>query len=116
MDGLDLLTNNDPARAWRSGMAQAGIEAKAPGRTRLQKVQAQDIATWLPDDLLGKVDRMLMAHGVEGRVPFLDPKMAAFAYALPDRFKIRHGLGKAVLRQWLATAMPAARPFRKAWI
>jgi len=59
------------------------------------------------------MDRMLMAHGVEGRVPFLDPVMAAFAYALPDRLKIHHGLGKAVLRHWLSTAMPAARPFSK---
>ncbi|MBL4614412.1 MAG: asparagine synthase (glutamine-hydrolyzing) [Magnetovibrio sp.] len=113
MDGLGLLLDSDPAQVWRVGMAQAGIEAKMPGRTRLQAVQAQDIATWLPDDLLTKVDRMLMAHGVEGRVPFLDPQMAQFAYALPDRFKIRRGLGKAVLRQWLATAMPSARPFSK---
>lgn len=113
MDGLGLLQNNDPARAWRAGMAQAGIEARTPGRNRLQTVQAQDMATWLPNDLLNKVDRMLMAHGVEGRVPFLDPVMADFAFTLPDKFKIRRGMGKVLLRQWLSTAMPAARPFSK---
>ncbi len=43
------------------------------GRTRLQVAQATDIADWLPHDLLLKLDRCLMAHGVEGRTPFLDP-------------------------------------------
>jgi len=113
LDGLDVLHEKDPARAWRAGIAQAGIAARTTGRSRLQTAQAQDIATWLPSDLLTKMDRMLMAHGVEGRVPFLDPAMAEFAYLLPDRLKIHHGLGKAVLRHWLSTAMPAARPFSK---
>lgn len=113
MDGLNLLRQDDLTQVWRAGMAQAKIEAKRPQRTRLQEAQAQDIATWLPGDLLTKVDRMLMAHGVEGRVPFLDPKMAEFAFCLPDRFKIHRGMGKELLRQWLATAMPAAKPFSK---
>ncbi|HEY9079596.1 asparagine synthase (glutamine-hydrolyzing) [Magnetovibrio sp.] len=113
MDGLDVLIDADPARAWRAGVAQAGIEARLPGRTRLQVAQAQDIATWLPGDLLTKADRMLMAHGVEGRVPFLDAKLADFVFTWPDRLKIHHGLGKATLRHWLASAMPAARPFSK---
>lgn len=113
LDGLGVLREEDPSKAWRAGFAQAGVEAKAPGRTRLQCAQAQDIATWLPGDLLTKVDRMLMAHGVEGRVPFLDPRMADFAYALPDRFKVRHRQGKHLLRHWLSTAMPAAKPFSK---
>jgi len=113
LDGLNLLLNEDTTQVWRAGMAQAGIDAKHPKRSRLQTVQAQDIATWLPGDLLNKVDRMLMAHGVEGRVPFLDPEMANYAFCLPDRFKIHKGLGKEILRQWLTTAMPAAKPFSK---
>lgn len=113
LEGLGVLRHEDPSRAWRAGLAQAGVEAKTPGRTRLQNAQALDIATWLPGDLLTKVDRMLMAHGVEGRVPFLDPRMAQFAFTLPDRFKIRRRQGKHLLRQWLATAMPAAKPFSK---
>jgi len=118
LDGLGVLRASDPARAWRAGVAQAGIFARGKsgdesGRTRLQVAQAQDISTWLPNDLLLKMDRMLMAHGVEGRVPFLDPAMAEFAFTLPDRLKIHHGMGKSVLRYWLSTAMPAARPFSK---
>ncbi|OEJ65695.1 asparagine synthase (glutamine-hydrolyzing) [Magnetovibrio blakemorei] len=113
MDDFGVLLDNDRARTWRAGIAQAGIAARTSGRTALQVAQAQDIATWLPGDLLTKMDRMLMAHGVEGRVPFLDPEMAAFAFALPDKLKIRHKLGKAVLRHWLARAMPAAHPYAK---
>ena len=52
-----------------------------------------------------------MAHGVEGRVPFLDPEVAQFAYRLPDRLKRRGRLGKWLLRSWLAATMPAAKPF-----
>ena len=113
LDGTGVLRTDDFAQSWRSGMAQAGIDAKQPGRTMFQIAQAQDIATWLPNDLLLKADRMLMAHGVEGRVPFLDPAMAAFAYALPDKMKVKGNTGKLVLRHWLETAMPAAKPFSK---
>jgi asparagine synthase (glutamine-hydrolysing) len=70
-----------------------------------------DCADWLPNDLLAKLDRCLMAHGVEGRTPFLDPVVADAAFRLPDRLKIRDGLGKWILRRWLAKALPAAAPF-----
>jgi len=113
LDGLDVLRVEDLSRAWRASMAQAGLDAQTPGRNKLQIVQAQDIATWLPGDLLTKVDRMLMAHGIEGRVPFLDSHMADFAFTLPDGLKVKRRLGKRVLRRWLETAMPAAKPFAK---
>ena len=82
-----------------------------PGLTRLQQAQHRDIAAWLPGDLLLKLDRCLMAHGLEGRTPFLDSQVAAFAFALPDRFKVRGRMGKWLLRRWLADACPAAAPF-----
>jgi len=113
LDGLGVLRTEDPARAWRAGIAQAEISTRVAGQSRLQGAQAVDISTWLAGDLLPKIDRMLMAHGVEGRVPFLDPKLAEFAFTLPDRFKIRRGLGKFLLRDWLSTALPGARPFAK---
>jgi asparagine synthase (glutamine-hydrolysing) len=88
--------------------------AKAPkGLTPLQEAQYGDIATWLPNDLLLKLDRCLMANGLEGRTPFLDPAVAAFAYHLPDRLKVRGRMGKWILRQWLARHCPAAEPFAK---
>ena len=71
--------------------------------------QATDCADWLPNDLLTKLDRCLMAHGVEGRVPFLDSGVAAFAFRLPDELKVKRGLGKYLLRRWLAGQSKAAR-------
>jgi len=83
------------------------------GLTRLQQAQWADIATWLPNDLLTKLDRCLMAHGLEGRTPFLDPEVAAFAFPLPDRFKVRGRYGKWLLRKWLERACPAAEPWAR---
>ncbi|WP_334164476.1 asparagine synthase (glutamine-hydrolyzing) [Phenylobacterium sp.] len=88
--------------------------ARAPkGLTSLQAAQWGDVATWLPNDLLLKLDRCLMAHGLEGRTPFLDPEVAAFAFPLPDRFKVRGRYGKWLLRKWLEGACPAAEPWAR---
>ena len=113
LDGLGVLRQEDASQAWRSGMVQAKKESQKSDQTKLQRVQAQDIQTWLPCDLLTKLDRMLMAHGVEGRVPFVDVEMARLAFDLPDSLKIKNGLGKHLLRQWLNTQLPAAKPFAK---
>ena len=88
--------------------------AKPPnGLSRLQQAQWGDVATWLPADLLLKLDRCLMAHGLEGRTPFLDREVAAFAFALPDRCKVRGRYGKWLLRRWLERACPAASPWAR---
>lgn len=79
----------------------------------LQRAQADDCAGWLPDQLLIKLDRCLMKHGLEGRTPFLDPVVADFAFRLPDSLKIKGGLGKHLLRKWLAQHLPEAEPFAR---
>jgi asparagine synthase (glutamine-hydrolysing) len=106
LDGLGVL--RDRAAGWRT--EYDGMEAHLAG-TRLQRAQAADVASWLPDDLLIKLDRCLMAHGVEGRTPFLDSGVAAAAWRLPDGLKVKAGQGKYLLRAWLARALPEARPF-----
>jgi len=108
-DGFGLF--RDEPRRWRAGLEAIDMAANVGGRTRLQVAQAADIAGWLPDDLLIKLDRCLMAHGVEGRTPFLDPAMVTAGFNLPDSLKLRDRRGKYLLRRWLANAMPAARPF-----
>ncbi|WP_237217400.1 asparagine synthase-related protein, partial [Falsiroseomonas oryziterrae] len=97
--------------AWRDGFAAAEAAAATPGRTRLMAAQAADIAEWLPNDLLLKLDRCLMAHAVEGRTPFLDPGVAAAAWRLPDALKVRGRTGKWLLREWLSRHLPASKPF-----
>ncbi len=104
--GMNVL--RDEGR-WRAGLSRTERAENSAGRTWLQAAQATDSAEWLPNDLLVKLDRCLMAHGIEGRVPFVDPVVAEFAFGLPDRLKVRHGLGKRLLRQWLEQNQPAAR-------
>lgn len=109
LEGLGLLRGE--SHAWRAGFAAEADRQSGNGRTRLQSAQALDCTDWLPNDLLIKLDRCLMANGVEGRVPFLDPRVAAFAYRLPDSLKVRRGLGKWLLRSWLDGVLPAAQAF-----
>lgn len=111
LDGMGLLRQTSPE--WRDGIVAAEIRISAPGQTRLQRAQAADCEDWLPNDLLIKLDRCLMAHGLEGRTPLLDPEVAHFAYTLPDRLKIsgRRGKGKYLLRRWLQINLPEAEAF-----
>ncbi len=111
LEGTGVLRAEQPS--WRDGIVAAEINATLPNRTKLQIAQATDCADWLPNDLLIKLDRCLMAHGVEGRTPFLDPAVADAAFRLPDSLKIRKGLGKFLLREWLARHLPEAQPFSR---
>ena len=108
-DKLDVL--RAAPVGWRDGLAASEDAAAAAGRSRLQVAQATDMADWLPHDLLLKLDRCLMAHGVEGRTPFLDPAVAAAGFRLPDGLKVQGRRGKWLLRKWLEGAMPEAAPF-----
>jgi asparagine synthase (glutamine-hydrolysing) len=108
-DPFDLITT--PMTGWRDGLAHAEMAAAGYDRNQLQALQAADCAEWLPNDLLTKLDRCLMAHGIEGRTPFLDPVVADLAFRLPDTLKTRNRLGKYALRAWLQKALPPARAF-----
>ncbi len=111
LDDLGVLRGE--IAGWRDGIAAAEVHGGGHGRTPLQAAQAVDCADWLPNDLLVKLDRCLMAHGAEGRTPFLDIEMAALAFRLPDELKIRRGLGKWLLRRWLAEQLPQAEPLAR---
>jgi asparagine synthase (glutamine-hydrolysing) len=67
-----------------------------------------DLDTTLVDEMLVKVDRTTMSAGLEARVPFLDRRLVEWAMGLPGRYKVRHGIGKLVLRRALAPVLPAA--------
>ena len=87
------------------------IAAASPGRTRLDRLQALDCEERLPNSLLVKLDRCLMANSVEGRTPFLDRAVADFAATLPPSLRANPRHGKVLLRHWLAAHAPETRPF-----
>lgn len=73
----------------------------------VEQMMMLDTLTYLPDDILVKVDRAAMGVSLETRVPFLDPKVIEMAWRLPLNLKIRDGRGKWILRKILYQHVPA---------
>ncbi len=110
--GFPLLTDvAGRARLMRNGTAggdawEDGFMAWLGGaHGPLQRATAGDLASWLPDDLLVKYDRMAMAVSLEGRAPFLQPDLVAAALALPDDERMNASESKVafrrIARRWL---------------
>ncbi|MCC2640023.1 MAG: asparagine synthase [Nitrospira sp.] len=72
----------------------------------LQRATLADILTWLPDDLLVKLDRMAMANSLEGRAPFLSPALVDAAIRLPEARRMTGRQNKVILREVAALLLP----------
>jgi asparagine synthase (glutamine-hydrolysing) len=80
----------------------------AAGEDPLDRVLFTDVHTYLPDDLLVKMDIAAMAHSLEVRSPFLDHRLMEFAAGLPAGYKLRGAKGKYILKKALTAELPRA--------
>lgn len=108
---LGLVSHwDDPASVVIGGTESSTLlTGNAPvldGLDDIQRMMALDTLTYLPDDILVKVDRAGMGVSLEGRVPFLDHRVVEFAWSLPQSLKMRNGVGKWVLREVLYRHIP----------
>jgi asparagine synthase (glutamine-hydrolysing) len=99
----DLLQGVDPHAAERYAARQFDGLDGLPFGSQMMKF---DFRTYLPEDVLVKVDRMSMAHSIESRVPLLDNHVIDFAATLPLRTKIQHGVRKVLLKQVASRILP----------
>lgn len=107
---LGLVTHWTP-----DGLVIGGQEPATPLKGALpdlstldpvQRMMALDAITYLPDDILVKVDRAAMGVSLETRVPLLDHRVVEFAWRVPQSLKLRDGAGKWILRQVLYRHVP----------
>lgn len=105
---MKLLSKN--VRSKTSGCSTLGYYKEVYSRSRshdvLNRVLQVECQNLLPDQVLCFVDRLSMAHSVEVRPPFLDPRLVEFAFKLPGSMKIKHGVTKCILKRALRGILP----------
>jgi asparagine synthase (glutamine-hydrolysing) len=102
VDGDGLVDRTRVLSSYREALR------RCDGASTLSRLQYLNFRTYLLDDLLPKMDRMTMAHGLEARSPLLDRALVEYVASLPDDFKRRGGRGKIVLKQAVADLLPEA--------
>jgi asparagine synthase (glutamine-hydrolysing) len=108
---MSLISHHRNPSEWVIGGQEpdthlTGLRPKLDGLCPVQSMMALDMVSYLPDDILAKVDRAGMGVSLEGRVPFLDHRIVEFAWSLPLSYKLRDGQTKWPLRQVLYRYVP----------
>lgn len=100
-DVFEQISRHDPGAP-----SLAALEPK--GSDWLAAIQHRDLESYLPLDILTKVDRMTMAHSIEARPPLLDHKLVEFAATIPARFRLRGRTTKHLLKRAMRGILPDA--------
>jgi len=95
------IATHDP---WTHSLAELG----GVGSDWVAALQYCDLQTYLPLDILTKVDRMTMAHSIEARPPLLDHRVVEFAATIPARYRLREGTTKYLLKRAMRGVLPDA--------
>src|SRR5262249_31542844 len=105
---VDLLHADVQASLARNGHNDlfASYFATVSTNADLTRMQYLDIKTYLPEDILTKVDRTSMLNSLEARVPLLDHKLLEFAARIPASLMFRQGEGKYIFKRLLGTLLP----------
>ena len=103
-----LLAPELRAREATAARAFAAVLEASGARRPLDRMLAADLALWLADDLLMKMDKMSMAASIEARVPLLDHPLVEWAARLPDLHKVRGWSGKVLLKRMARRRLPAS--------
>ncbi|MFZ3065096.1 MAG: asparagine synthase (glutamine-hydrolyzing) [Nitrospirota bacterium] len=107
-DSLNAVLGNPVfiEEEWSKLMAFYNLIHNEYGNDALNSTLYTDIKTWLPDDLLTKVDRMSMAHGLEARVPYLDNRLVDLALSIPSWLKIKGFKRKYIFKKAVSNILP----------
>jgi len=100
-EAFEMLSGSDP---WRE---ETEYLARATG-SWLSAIQYLDLKSYLPLDILTKVDRMSMAHSLEARVPLLDHKLVEFAATIPPELQLGPGGTKQIFKRAMRGILPDA--------
>jgi asparagine synthase (glutamine-hydrolysing) len=111
------LTEAERAEIW-NGKASTRSPSRipfeaAPGASPLRRVLHYDQTSWLPDNLLERMDTMTMAASIEARCPFMDVRLAEFASSLPEDWRIKGRVTKRIVREAMARRLPESVLKRK---
>ncbi|MEK7180182.1 MAG: asparagine synthase (glutamine-hydrolyzing) [Patescibacteria group bacterium] len=112
-----IFSKKDRFDLWKDiSFLSDSIEKKYVGKIKgngTQQINFFDLTTYLPGQLLTKIDRTSMMHSLEIRSPFLDHALAEFVYNLPEKYKMDRKNGKIILKEILCEIMPKDFVYRK---
>jgi asparagine synthase (glutamine-hydrolysing) len=111
--GISLEDRNALLGHWASITPPDPYPFSTQAESNLRRILFFDQTSWLPDNLLERGDRMMMAGSIEGRMPFMDSELASLVARLPDRFLVSNTKGKTILRAAMSQILPSEILTRK---